>query len=75
MVNAVNHWLTNFVKIKPASPTPMAVVTDAGRKAERSDVLVYLAALATSTGSEELWEAVGHIQEGQHVREGHIGVV
>lgn len=74
MANAVNHWLTSFVKIKPA-PTPMAVATDTGRKAERSDVLVYLVALATATGSEELWEAAGHIQKGAHVREGHVGTL
>lgn len=61
--------MSTFVKTKP-SPTPMQIATDGGRKAERADVLEYLVALATVTRVEELWEAVDHIREARHVREG-----
>lgn len=71
---AVNqHWMTYFVKSKPASPTPLAIATDSGRKAERADVLEYLAALASVTGVEELWEAVTYIKGEYHVRHGRVG--
>lgn len=67
---SATQWLmSSFVKTKP-SPTPMQIATDSGRNAERADVLDYLAALATATMVEELWEALDHIKAGQHVREG-----
>ena len=67
---STSKWLmSTLVKAKPA-PTPMQIATDSGRKAERADVLDYLVALATATRVEELWEAVDHIREARHVREG-----
>lgn len=67
---STTQWLmSTFVKTQPP-PTPMAIATDSGRKAERSDVLDYLVALATATRVEELWEAVAYIRDAQHVREG-----
>lgn len=68
MAGLLGGVLTNFVKMKPAGPTPMAAVADRGRVAERRDVLDYLASLAAVTGSDELWEALDYIREGSHVR-------
>lgn len=69
------HWMTVFSKQAPAGPTPLAIATDSGRKAERSDVLAYLVALATATGCEELWEASTHIQQARHVRTDAVRIV
>lgn len=73
MSGQVNHFLSNFVKSRPASPTPLAQATANGRKAERYDVLEYLAALASVTKVEELWEAFDFIKRGHHVRETGTG--
>jgi hypothetical protein len=68
---SISPWLmSTFVKSKPASPTPLQIATDVGRKAERADVVKYLTALATATRVEELWEAIGYILDEKHVREG-----
>lgn len=69
---AIKFHLDYFTKMKP-SPTPLAIATDNGRKAERADVLEYLAALASVTGVEELWEAVTYIKGEYHVRHGRVG--